>query len=94
MARLGRAELETAVALCRAAGNSHDALLQAQSRIWAAETALGVPSRMLKLFAASDALEPSVLNELMEKADLPGAVALQAGTLADMDLVARTITGD
>jgi len=85
-------EVETAVALCRSAAAGDSELDQARARIWAAEVGLSVPSRLLKLFAGSDMLDEARMNELIEKADLQGAIVLQAGTLADMDLVARRIT--
>jgi alkylation response protein AidB-like acyl-CoA dehydrogenase len=86
------AEVETAVALCRAASRGDDELLEAESRIWAAEVGLDVPTRLLRLFAGSGALDGAAVADLTAKADLPGAVALQQGLLGDMDLVARTIT--
>jgi alkylation response protein AidB-like acyl-CoA dehydrogenase len=86
------AEVETAVALCKAAARGEDELLKAESRIWAAQVAMSVPTRLLSLFASSDLLDREALDDLTRKADLPGAVALQAGTMNDMDLVARLIT--
>ena len=74
-------EVETAVALVRAAGLSGDALLKAQARVWASEVAMSVPMRLLKL---SDAY--------LAAADLPGVVALQSGKLADLDFIAKAIT--
>jgi len=88
------AETELAVALCRAAAKSDDEVLQAQSRIWAAEVALGVPSRLLKLYSSSGILDEAEMKDMIEKADLNGAIALQAGGVADMDLVAKAITAD
>jgi len=85
-------ELETAVALVRAAGPSGDALLQAQARVWASEVAFSVPARFLKLFSASGLLDAAAMEELSAAADLPGAIALQAGRMADMDFIARAIT--
>jgi alkylation response protein AidB-like acyl-CoA dehydrogenase len=82
------AEVECAVALAHAAASDGGELLSAQSRLWAAEVALSVPTRLLKLMSGCDALDESLHVE----ADLPGAIALQAGTVADMDLVARLIT--
>ena len=41
-------EVETAVAMVRAAGISSDELLKAQSRVWAMETALTVPMRFAR----------------------------------------------
>jgi hypothetical protein len=87
------ADVETAVALClAAAAKPGDDLLAAQSRLWAAEVALAVPARMLRLFLGSNLLDAAQTADLVAKADLPGAAALQAGTLADMDLVASLIT--
>ena len=86
------AEVETAVALCRAASHGNDERLGSESRIWAAEVALSVPTRLLKLFAGSGALDDDAVAELTAKADLPGAVALQTGLLDDMNRVARFIT--
>jgi alkylation response protein AidB-like acyl-CoA dehydrogenase len=76
-------EVETAVALVRAAGVSGDPVLKAQSRVWASEIAVSVPMRILKLFA-----NPS----LESAADLEAVIALQSGRLADMDLIASAIT--
>jgi alkylation response protein AidB-like acyl-CoA dehydrogenase len=76
-------ELETAVALVRAAGVSGDQLLKAQSRVWGSEVALSVTTRLLKLFSSAG---------VSLEADLPGVIALQAGRLADLDFIARTIT--
>jgi alkylation response protein AidB-like acyl-CoA dehydrogenase len=90
---LAMADVETAVALClAAAAKPGDDLLAAQSRLWAAEVALAVPARMLRLFLGSNLLDAAQTADLVAKADLPGAAALQAGTLADMDLVASLIT--
>ena len=62
-----------------------------RARIWSAEVAAGVPTRQLRLFAGAGVLDEGELQDLTEKADLPGAMKMQAGTLADMDLVARRI---
>jgi alkylation response protein AidB-like acyl-CoA dehydrogenase len=88
------ADVETAVALCKAASRNRDDLQMAQSRLWAAEVALAVPARILRVFAGTDVLDNDESKEFLEAADLSGAVALQAGTLADMDRVARMITAD
>jgi len=88
------AKVECAVALSRSAARSGDELEQAQARIYAANIALEVPTRLLKLFAATGAFDEARMRELGEQADLNGAIALQAGTLADMNFVARTITAD
>lgn len=85
-------ELETAVALVRAAGRSGEALAKAQARVCASDVAVSVPTRLLKLFSASDALEDAQFEAFREAADLPGAYALQSGRLADMDFIAREIT--
>ena len=85
-------EVETAVALVRAVGLSDDELLHAQSRVWASDVALSVPTRLLKLFRASNALEPSAFDQLLAAADLHGAIEQQSGRLADQDLIARMIT--
>ena len=71
-----------------------DDLQMAQSRLWSAEVALDVPSRLLKAFAGSGVFDDDQMEEWTAKADLPGAIALQKGTMADMDLVARIITAD
>ncbi|HYM60731.1 MAG TPA: acyl-CoA dehydrogenase family protein, partial [Thermoanaerobaculia bacterium] len=86
------AEVETAVALVRAAGISDDPLLQAQARVCASDVALSVPARLLKLFSSACVLEPAALEQFSAAADLPGAIALQAGRLADLDFIARGIT--
>ena len=88
------ADVETAVALCKAAAKSGDELLQAQSRIWAAEVAMNVPTQMLKLFAGSSLLSEEKMAELFEKANISQVVGFQAGTLKDRDLVASKITTD
>jgi alkylation response protein AidB-like acyl-CoA dehydrogenase len=85
-------EVETAVALVRAAGLSGDALLQAQARVCASDVALSVPTRLLKLFSASCVLGTAALEDFRTAADLPGAIALQSGRLADLDFIARAIT--
>ena len=77
-------ELETAVALVRAAGISNDATLQAQARVWASDVALSVPARLLKLFHSVGVVAPD--------ADLPGVLAMQSGRLADLDFIAQAIT--
>jgi alkylation response protein AidB-like acyl-CoA dehydrogenase len=91
---LAMADTETAVALCRAASRSQDALQKAQARIWANEVAVSVPVRMTRLFAGSGLINKETMKELMEKADIAGALDGQAGSLADMDFVAREITRD
>ncbi|MHB0970621.1 MAG: acyl-CoA dehydrogenase family protein [Thermoanaerobaculia bacterium] len=85
-------ELETAVALVRQAGISGDALLEAQSRVWASEVALSVPTRLVKIFSSANVLDAAQLADFITAADLPGAAAMQSGRMADMDFIAKTIT--
>jgi alkylation response protein AidB-like acyl-CoA dehydrogenase len=87
------AEVETAVALSRAAASTNDPLLKAQARVWASDVALAVPIRLLKLFGASDVLATDEFHRLKAAADFCGVFSLQSGRLADMDLIARVITG-
>ena len=86
-------EVETAVALARAATVKHDDLLKAQSRIWASQVAMGVPVRVLSAMSGAGGVAPEDLARLQREGDLDGAVALQAGRLADMNFVAERITG-
>ncbi len=86
-------EVETAVALVRKAASAGDPLAKAQARVWASDVALAVATRLLKLFSASGILEPEAYNALSAAADLANTIALQSGRLADLDLIARTITG-
>ncbi len=87
------ADVETAVALSRAAGRTGDDLLNAQSRIWASQVALAVPARILAALSASDRLAADDFSRLRQLGDLDGAIALQSGRLADMNFVAERITG-
>ena len=64
---------------------------QAQARVWASDVAVVVPTRLLKLFRASGVLEAAAWEELRGAADLSGALELQSGRLADLDLIARAI---
>ena len=66
----------------------------AQARVWAAEVAVSVPTRLLKLFAGSGLFDTKQIAELIAKADPVAAIAAQAGVLADMDLIAAKITAD
>jgi len=86
-------EVETAVALARAATLKHDDLLKAQSRIWASQVAMGVPARVLSAMSGAGGVLSEDLARLQREGDLDGAVALQAGRLADMNFVAERITG-
>lgn len=86
-------EVETAVALARAATVKHDDLLKAQSRIWASQVAMGVPVRVLSAMSGAGGVLSEDLARLQREGDLDGAVALQAGRLADMNFVAERITG-
>jgi alkylation response protein AidB-like acyl-CoA dehydrogenase len=86
-------EVETAVALSRAAAKNGDELLKAQARVWGRQVAMSVPARILTALSASGSLAADELARLQRVGDLDGAVALQAGGLADMNLVAEKITG-
>jgi alkylation response protein AidB-like acyl-CoA dehydrogenase len=86
-------EVETAVALSRAAAKKGDELTKAQARLWGAQVALSVPTRILSALIASNAVAAEELARLRAVGDLDGALALQAGGLADMNLVAEKITG-
>ena len=77
-------EVETAVALVRAAGISGDPLLQAQSRVNASDVALSVPIRLTKLFTGAGVEPPSI--------DFAELIAFQSGRIADLDFIARAIT--
>ena len=85
-------EVETAVALVRAAGMSDDALLKAQARVCACDAAMSVTTRLLKLFSASALFNGAVFGEFRAAADLNGVIALQIGRLSDLDYIAREIT--
>lgn len=85
-------EVETAIALARAADRKNDPLLLAQARIWASDVALSVPARLLKVMAAAGSIEAGEFTRLQALGSLDEAVALQAGRLADMDFVAQAIT--
>jgi len=87
------AEAETTIALVRAAAASGDPLQQAQARVSASDTALSVSTRLVKLFMAAGVLTPAAQAMLDAAADLPGVMALQSGRLADLDVIARMITG-
>ena len=86
-------EVETAVALSRAAAKKDDALLKAQARVWGAQVAISVPTRILTALSGSGALAAEEMGRLQRLGDLDGAVTLQAGTIADMNLIAEKITG-
>ena len=87
-------EVETAVALVRAASRSDNALLKAQARIWASEIALSVPTRLLSVLSSSGGLSTDDFETLKVLGNLDGALALQAGRFADLDFIAKTITAD
>jgi alkylation response protein AidB-like acyl-CoA dehydrogenase len=87
------ADLETAVALARAAARTDDELLKAQSRLWACQVTLTVPARILAALSASNGVAAEDFSRLQKLGDLDGGVALQTGRLADMNLVAERITG-
>jgi alkylation response protein AidB-like acyl-CoA dehydrogenase len=85
-------EVETAVALTKAAAKGDD-LLQAQARLWGSQVALSVPNRLLAAMAASNAVGADDWARLQRLGNLEGAVALQAGRLEDMNFVAERLTG-
>jgi alkylation response protein AidB-like acyl-CoA dehydrogenase len=85
-------EVETATALARAAARSGDPLMMAQSRVWASDVALSVPSRVLKVMAAAGTIDPAEFARLSGLGNLNDAIADQAGRMADMNLIAREIT--
>ncbi len=91
---MAMADVETAIALCKAAAKSSNALIKTQSRLWATEVSLSVPTRLLRLWSASGVLDEAEISKLVELADLNKAIALQADTLSDMDFVAAQITQD
>jgi alkylation response protein AidB-like acyl-CoA dehydrogenase len=86
------AETECAAALARAAARSGDPVRAAMARAFSAEVAFEVPSRILRLFAAAGRLSEPELADLCGRADLPGALELGRGRLADLDRVAAAIT--
>ena len=86
------ADVETAVALAKAASKKNDPLALAQSRVWASEISVGVPARILKMMAATAMVDPADMAKLNEIGNLPQAFADQAGRFADMTLIARAIT--
>ena len=85
-------EVETAVALARAATRKDDALMKAQSRVWASDITLSVPARVLKVMAASGMIDPIEFDKLSALGNLQDGVTRQAGRMADMDTIARMIT--
>ena len=86
------ADVETAVALSRAAARADNPLLKAQARVWASDVALSVPARLLKVVAAAGTIPPADFTRLSALGDLDAAIACQAGRLADMDAIAAAIT--
>jgi alkylation response protein AidB-like acyl-CoA dehydrogenase len=86
------ADVETAVALARAAAKTNDPVALAQSRVWASEVTLGAPARILKALSATAMVEPDEMARIQSLAGLPDALADQAGRLADMNLIAQAIT--
>ena len=78
-------EVETSIALVRAAASKNDALLKAQSRVWASDVRLATATRLLKLFSAT--------GVEMKDPHLCGAIAAQRGRMADMDFIAAAIAG-
>lgn len=89
---LRMSEVECAAALVRAAAKDGDDAKKAMARAYAAELAFTVPASLLRLFASADAADGETMASLAAKADLPGALALQRGAMADLHAVARAIT--
>ncbi len=87
------ADVETAVALAKAASRDGNDLLKAQSRLWASQVAIGVPTRILTALSASDGMPADDLSRLQRLGNLEGAFAMQAGRLADMNFVSEQLTG-
>jgi alkylation response protein AidB-like acyl-CoA dehydrogenase len=87
------ADVETAVALVRAAAKQGDELAKAQARLWASQVALGVPARVLSVLSASGGISGEDFSRLQQLGNLHDAIAMQAGRLADMNFVAERITG-
>jgi len=85
-------EVETAVALARAATRSGNALMLAQARVWSSDIALSVPARVLKVMAQAGTIDAAEFARLAELGNLAQGIADQSGRLADMDFIARTIT--
>jgi hypothetical protein len=54
---------------------------------------MSVPVRVLAAMSAAGGAAPEDLARLQREGDLDGAVALQAGRLADMNFGAERITG-
>ena len=71
---LAMSEVETAVALAKSAAKSGSDLMKAQSRAWAAEIALSVPTRLVKVFQGSDLLDEVKSKELMVTAGLLNSI--------------------
>jgi hypothetical protein len=86
-------DVETAVALTRAAAAKNSPLLKAQARLWASQVALGVPTRILAAVSASGLVGAGDFGRLQQLGNLDGAIALQAGGLDDMNFVAEQLTG-
>jgi len=86
-------EVETAIALTRAAAQKNDDLLKAQARLWAAQVAVSAPSRVLSAISAAAVLGREDWCRLAQLGDVNAGIAQQAGTLADMNFVAERITG-
>ena len=86
-------EVETSVALSRAAAKTGNELLKAQARLAASDVALGVPVRLLGTLGASGGLTEDDAARLRRVGDLDGGLNMQAGRLADMNFVAERLTG-
>jgi hypothetical protein len=67
--------------------------MKAQSRLWASQVAMTAPARVLAAMSAAGGAATEDLSRLQLEGDLNGAIALQAGRLADMNFVAERLTG-
>jgi hypothetical protein len=67
--------------------------MKAQSRLWASQVAMTAPARVLAAMSAAGGAAAEDLSRLQQEGDLNGAIALQAGRLADMNFVAERLTG-
>jgi alkylation response protein AidB-like acyl-CoA dehydrogenase len=90
---MAMADVETAIALAKAAAAKGDALMKAQARLWASEVAVNVPVRILSALNAAGTLPEADLSRLTALGDVNTGLAARAGRLSDMNFVAEQITG-
>ena len=89
---MAMADVETAVALVKAATKGDD-LLKAQARLWASEVALSAPVKLLSAINAAGTLPAEDLARLTALGDVQAGLTARRGRLADMNFVAEKITG-